>query len=134
MPDASGNVFVWGLPSGQLVHFLPALNEQVHNLAFTARTDAIVTVCGQRVAVSWLIRPSVDDLLAVWMSSSYPVSACTEVTRQLLIAYPSLPNNTVRPLDCALSASNYQESRLIYGGRHRLGAGGQVCLNSSSCA
>lgn len=73
VPDAAGNVFVWAHPGGQLVHFLPALNELVLSLAFTVNTDALVTATWQKASVSCLTKPTVDDVLAMWMGSSYKV-------------------------------------------------------------
>lgn len=109
VPDAAGNVFVWAHPGGQLVHFLPALNELVLSLAFTVNTDALVTATWQKASVSCLTKPTVDDVLAMWMGSSYELSACTEITRQLLRAYPSLPNNVVCPLTTS-AAGNARHS------------------------
>lgn len=87
---------MWSTESGQALHLYSMHGASIESIAFAPACEWLVCSSSKGTWFHWLAQPTIESVLAFWLSSETAQSKCTALTQQLLSNYPSLPNLQVR--------------------------------------
>jgi hypothetical protein len=107
--DESGSCTVWDTDTCKAVYYFPFHGRPLVSVAFNSSTEWLVCVSDTAIRCDWLAAPSVEDVLDIWLNDNKPIADRVALTRNLLCAYPHLPNTKVLPWSSS-TAQQYPNS------------------------
>ena len=87
---------VWNTQHSQLLHVMLHHREPTTSLEFGSTSDVLVSSSLKHVVAAMLIKPTVEDVMTLWLDADRSPDLNAEVTSQLLASYPTLPNLKAR--------------------------------------
>jgi hypothetical protein len=104
--DEQGNCIVWDSETRKAVHYFPLHGRPLLSVAFNSSSEWLACVSASAICCKWLAAPSPEDVLDLWLDGTKVNANSVALTKDLLDAFPHLPNTKVLPIIECQAKSN----------------------------